>query len=44
MTDKLRFGVLGTATIGMRKVLPAMLQGELTTVTAMASRNLQRAR
>jgi predicted dehydrogenase len=43
MKNKLRFGVLSTASIGMRKVLPAMLHGQQTTVTAIASRDLGRA-
>jgi predicted dehydrogenase len=44
MPSKLRFGVLSTASIGLRKVIPAMQQGELTTVTAIASRDLNKAR
>ena len=44
MQKKLRFGVLSTANIGLKKVIPAMQQGELTTVTAIASRNLSKAR
>jgi len=44
MPEKLRFGVLSTANIGLKKVIPAMQQGELTTVTAIASRDLERAR
>ncbi len=44
MADKLRFGVLSTAAIGIRKVIPAMQQGKLTTVTAIASRDLAKAR
>jgi predicted dehydrogenase len=44
MTNKLRFGVLSTANIGLKKVIPAMLRGELTTVTAIASRDLGKAR
>ncbi|WP_420237905.1 Gfo/Idh/MocA family protein [Telmatobacter bradus] len=43
MKNKLRFGVLSTASIGMRKVLPAMLHGQQTMVTAIASRDLSRA-
>jgi predicted dehydrogenase len=43
MSTKLRFGVLSTANIGLRKVIPAMQQGELTTVTAIASRDLAKA-
>jgi predicted dehydrogenase len=44
MSKKLRFGVLSTANIGVKKVIPAMQQGELTTVTAIASRDLAKAR
>ena len=44
MSTKLRFGVLSTANIGLKKVIPAMQQGELTTVTAIASRDLVKAR
>jgi predicted dehydrogenase len=44
MPNKLRFGVLSTARIGLRKVIPAMQRGERTTVTAIASRNIARAR
>jgi len=43
MTKKLRWGVLSTANIGLKKVLPAMQQGQYTTVTAIASRDLPRA-
>ena len=41
---KLRFGVLSTANIGLKKVIPAMQQGEHTTVAAIASRDLAKAR
>jgi predicted dehydrogenase len=44
MSKKLRIGVLSTANIGLKKVIPAMQQGELTTVTAIASRDLGKAR
>jgi predicted dehydrogenase len=44
MSSKLRFGVLGTANIGLKKVLPAMQKGRNTTVAAIASRDLDRAR
>jgi predicted dehydrogenase len=43
MSTKLRFGVLGAASIGLRKVIPAMQQGQLTTVAAIASRDLAKA-
>jgi len=44
MSRKLRFGVLSTANIGLKKVIPAMQQGEFTCVTAIASRDLAKAR
>lgn len=44
MSTKLRFGVLSTANIGLKKVLPAMQRGENTTVVAIASRDLAKAR
>ena len=44
MTTKLRFGVLSTAAIGIRQVIPAMQLGRLTTVTAIASRDMAKAR
>src|SRR6202050_1903488 len=43
MRNKLRFGVLSAANIGLKKVIPAMQQGEFTTVTAIASRDLAKA-
>jgi len=44
MSTKLRFGVLSTANIGLKKVIPAMQRGEFTTVSAIASRDLAKAR
>jgi predicted dehydrogenase len=44
MQRKLRWGVLSTANIGIKKVLPAMQLGQYTTVTAIASRDLAKAR
>ena len=44
MSAKLRWGVLSTANIGLRKVLPAMQQGENTVIAAIASRDLAKAR
>jgi predicted dehydrogenase len=44
MSTKLRFGVISTANIGVKKVIPAMQQGKLTTVTAIASRDIARGR
>jgi predicted dehydrogenase len=43
MSNKLRWGVLSTANIGIKKVLPAMQQGRFSMVTAIASRQLARA-
>ncbi len=44
MSTKLRFGVLSTANIGLKKVIPGMQLGEHTTVAAIASRDLTKAR
>jgi predicted dehydrogenase len=44
MTAKLRWGVLSTANIGLKKVIPAMQQGSTISVTAIASRDLQKAK
>jgi predicted dehydrogenase len=44
MDKKLRWGVLSTAAIGLKKVIPAMQQGQLTTVTAIASRDHAKAK
>ena len=41
---KLRWGVLGVAGIATRKVIPAMQQGEWSVVTAIASRDGEKAR
>ena len=40
---KLRIGVLSTAKIGLKKVIPGMQHGQLTEVTAIASRSLEAA-
>jgi len=44
MVNKLRWGVLSTANIGLKKVLPAMQKGEYTTIAAIASRDIAKAR
>ena len=44
MSKKLRWGVLSTANIGVKKVIPAMQLGRYSTVAAIASRDLARAR
>jgi predicted dehydrogenase len=43
MFKKLRWGVLSTADIGVKKVIPAMQQGKYSTVDAIASRDLSKA-
>jgi predicted dehydrogenase len=43
MPKKIRWGVLSTAAIGVKKVIPAMQQGQYSTVTAIASRDLDKA-
>ncbi|MGB8917397.1 MAG: Gfo/Idh/MocA family oxidoreductase [Candidatus Sulfotelmatobacter sp.] len=43
MSNKLRWGVLSTAAIGLKKVIPAMQQGQHTSVVAIASRDLAKA-
>ena len=42
--NKLRFGVLSTAKIGLKKVIPGMQQGQFTEVTAICSRSLDAAK
>jgi predicted dehydrogenase len=44
MSKKLRWGVLSTANIGVKKVIPAMQRGEYTSVVAIGSRDLAKAR
>ena len=43
MPNKIRWGVLSTAAIGIKKVIPAMQQGQYSTVTAIASRDFAKA-
>jgi len=43
MSNKLRWGVLSTADIGLKKVIPAMQRGQFTSIDAIASRDLARA-
>lgn len=43
MEKKLRWGVLSTAAIGLKKVLPAMQLGQYVSLDAIASRNLFKA-
>jgi len=44
MPTKIRWGVLGAANIATKKVIPAMQKGDYTTIAAIASRDLSRAR
>lgn len=43
MPDKIRWGILSTASIGFRRVVPAMQQSRNGEVTAVASRSLDKA-
>lgn len=43
MPNKVRWGVLSTAAIGLKKVIPAMQKGEWTHIAAIASRDLGKA-
>jgi predicted dehydrogenase len=43
MANKVRWGILSTAAIGVKKVIPAMQKGEWSEVTAIASRDLRKA-
>ncbi len=38
-TKKVNWGIISTADIGVKKVIPAMQQGELCSISAIASRN-----
>src|SRR5258707_2745545 len=42
--QKVKWGVLGAASIATRKVIPAMQKGEWSAVTAIASRDLNKAK
>jgi predicted dehydrogenase len=44
MSKKIRWGVLSTANIGLKKVLPGMQQGEYSSIDAIASRDLSKAK
>ena len=44
MTEKLRWGVLSTANIGVKKVIPGMQRGQYTIVAAIASRHHAKAK
>lgn len=42
--DKVKWGVLSTARIGIEKVIPAMQQGQFSQIEAIASRNFDKAK
>lgn len=44
MAKKIRWGVLGAAKIALTKVIPAMQAGDYSEITAIASRDLEKAR
>jgi predicted dehydrogenase len=44
MANKVRWGILSTARIGWEKVIPAMQQGEMCSIDAIASRNVDSAK
>jgi predicted dehydrogenase len=44
MSKKIRWGVLSTAAIGLKKVIPGMQQGQYTSIVAIASRDLAKSR
>ena len=44
MSRKVKWGVLSTANIGVQRVLPAMQKGEATSIEAIASRSLGKAK
>ncbi len=41
--EKINWGILSTAKIGLKQVIPAMQKGEFSKVTAIASRSLEKA-
>jgi predicted dehydrogenase len=43
MSRRIRWGILSTAAIGVKKVIPAMQRGEYSSVDAIASRDLAKA-
>jgi predicted dehydrogenase len=43
MSDTIRWGVLSTAAIGVKKVIPGMQRGQFSRVTAIASRDFSKA-
>lgn len=44
MSNKICWGILSTANIGVKKVIPSMQMGNLCEISAIASRNLEKAK
>ena len=44
MPKRIRWGILSTAAIGIKKVIPGMQQGQFTSIDAIASRDLAKSR
>jgi predicted dehydrogenase len=44
MSNKIRWGVLSTAAIGVKKAIPGMQQGQYSSIVAIASRDLAKSR
>ncbi len=44
MSDKIRWGIISTAKIGVKQVIPAMQKCEYAEITAISSRNLESAK
>jgi predicted dehydrogenase len=44
MSKKIRWGILGVAAIAVKKVIPAMQKGKWSEITAIASRDLRKAK
>lgn len=44
MAEKIRWGVLGAANIAVKKVIPAMQRGDFCEITAIASRDFEKAK
>ncbi len=42
--DKIRWGIISTANIGAKKVIPAMQQGQYCDIQAVASSSLEKAK
>jgi predicted dehydrogenase len=43
MSEKIKWGIMGTAKIGVQKVIPAMQKSQYCEISAIASRNIEKA-